>query len=212
MRTKTISVRYAPAVLALLVLAAMPSVMHSYLDSTVSDGRSARGLPARLGGEIGKPTPRRESWGKRLASADWFERQYAGPPPVTLFVGRSFDAKRLYHHPELAVDYGHSYAGETIVRLPQRPDVPVHLLRGAGVDARRVAVYALRHDDRYVADPIRFQLLASLRLLVHRRQAMTLFFASQDLAPRGDVESSRAAALLLAAIGAFEQQSASGRQ
>ncbi len=201
------STRYAPAVLALLAIAALPTVMHSYLESTEVAGRSARAVPATLAGKIGTPTTRRAGWGAdRFSSSDWIERRYAGPPAVTLFVGQSFDAKRLYHHPELALDYGHRYGPQTTVWLPARPGVPVHLLRGTGTDARRLAVYALRQGDEYVADPIRFQLRASLRLLIRPRQPMTLFFAAQDLDARGEAESSEAAALLLASLDAFEQQ------
>lgn len=201
-----ISTRFAPVVLGLLALAAVPTVIHSYMDSAVPDGRTTGVIPERLAGETGRPTNRRASWGEdRLASSDWFERRYPGPPEVKLAVARSFDAKKLYHHPELAIDYGPSYGRATTIRLPQRPDVPVHVLRG-GQGGRRLALYTLHHEGRYVEDPIAFQLRASFRALFSRRTPMTVFFAAQDLPARGEVDSSRAATLLLAAMDSFERQ------
>jgi hypothetical protein len=156
---------------------------------------------------MGTATTKRANWGEdRLSSSDWIERRYAGPPAVKLFVARSFDPKRLYHHPELAVDYGPSYRAATTIRLPQRSDIPVHVLRGRGNDSRRIALYTLHYDTAYVDDPIRFQLRTSFRSLFSRRLAMTLFFAAQDLPADGTIESSSAASLLLAAMDAFEKQ------
>jgi hypothetical protein len=202
-----LTTRFAPAVLVLLALAAVPTVIHSYLDSAAPDGRTTSAIPARLADENGTPTKRRASWGEdRLASSDWFERSYARSPEVKLAVARSFDAKKVYHHPELAIDYGPSYERATTIRLPQRPDVPVYVLRGGQSNSRRLALYTLHYDDGYVEDPIRFQLRASFTALFSNRKPMTIFFAAQDLPPGGDVETSKAARLLLAAMEAFEKQ------
>jgi hypothetical protein len=201
------STRFALPVLVLLALAAVPTVIHSYMDSAVPDGRSASVIPMRLDGETGTATKRRASWGEeRLGSNDWTERRYAGPPEVKLAIARSFDAKKLYHHPELAVDYGPTYAPATVTRLPQRPDVPVYVLRGTQTNANRLALYTLHHEDGYVEDPILFQLKTSFRSLFSRRQAMTLFFAAQDLRSSEEIGNSEAARLLLAAMDAFEKQ------
>ena len=201
------STRFALPVLVLLALAAVPTVIHSYMGSAVPDGRSASAIPMRLDGETGTATKRRASWGEeRLASNDWTERRYAGPPEVKLAIARSFDAKKLYHHPELAVDYGPTYAPATVTRLSQRPDVPVYVLRGTQTNANRLALYALHYEDGYVEDPILFQLKTSFRSLFSRRQAMTLFFAAQDLRSGEEIENSEAARLLLAAMDAFEKQ------
>jgi hypothetical protein len=201
------STRYAPAVLVLLALAAVPTVIHSYMDSRAIDGRRASASPERLDGTLGAPAKRAASWGdRRFGSHDWFERQYGASPAVKLAVVRSYDAKKLYHHPELAIDYGPSYAPGTVIRLPQRPDVPVHLLPGAAGSSRRMAIYALHYDDSFVASPILFQLKASVSALFSRRKPMTIFFAAQDLPEGVNVETSKAANLLLAAVDAFEKQ------
>ena len=201
------STRFAVPVVVLLGLAAIPTVIHSYFDSSIHDGRSARAIPATLAAEIGADAKRKPNWGDdRFGSGDWIDRRYGGPANVKLVVARSFDAKKLYHHPELAVDYGEGYDPATIIRLAQRSDVPVHLLRGGVGNRNRIAVYALHHDGGYIDNPILFQLKTSFRSLFSRRMAMTLFFAAQDLPEGAGVESSRAAALLLSAMEAFEKQ------
>lgn len=202
-----LSTRFAVPVIVLLALAAIPTVIHSYFDSSRRDGRSARAIPARLAGELGVDAKRRADWGDdRFASDDWVDRRYGRSPEVKLVVARSFDAKKLYHHPELAVDYGEGYEPATTVRLQQRNDVPIHVLRGGSSNGSRMALYALHYDDGYVENPILFQLRTSFRSLFSRRMAMTLFFAAQDLPANVTVESSAAASVLLAAIEAFEKQ------
>jgi hypothetical protein len=202
-----LTTRFATSVIVLLVVAAVPTVLHSYLDTTIVDGRSARSVPMTLAGETGVQTSRRENWGDdRLGSRDWTERRYPTFPEVKLFIGRSYDPKRLYHHPELAVDYGQAYGASSIIHLPARPDVPIHFLRGDDSTPTRIAIYALRHRESYIDDPIRFQLRTSFALLFSRRAAMTLFFAAQELGPDQPVETSRAAALLIASMDAFEKQ------
>jgi hypothetical protein len=202
-----LSTRFAPAVLVLLAVAAVPTVIHSYMDSAVPDGRTTSAIPERLAGEVGTATKRRASWGEdRLGSSDWFERTYGTRPEVKLAVARSYDAKKLYHHPELALDYGPSYLRAETIRLPQRPDVPVHMIRGGPGSSRRLALYALHYVDGYVEDPIWFQLRASFTSLFSTRKPMTIFFSAQDLPPGETVGSSTAATLLFAAMEAFETQ------
>jgi hypothetical protein len=204
-----LSTRFAVPVAALLALAAVPTVIHSYFDTSVHDGRTARAIPAALAGEEGTDAKRRANWGHdRFASDDWIDRRYSGPPEVKLVVARSFDAKKLYHHPELAADYGEGYEAAEAIRLPGRSDIPVYLLRGGRANRERMALYALQYADGYVEDPIRFQLRTSFRSLFSRRMAMTLFFAAQHLPAGTEVHSSRAATLLVNAIEAFEK----GRQ
>ena len=202
-----LSTRFAVPVVALLALAAVPTVINSYMPASPSDGRSAKAIPMKLADETGTTTKRRANWGEdRFSSSDWIERQYGGATGVRLFVGRSMDPKKLYHHPELALDDSDQFGGSTTIRLPQRGDVPIHVLRGTGDNSSRLAMYALHYEDGYVDDPILFQLRTSFRLLFSRRRPMTLFFATQSLKPNETVESSRAASLLLAAMESFEKQ------
>jgi hypothetical protein len=108
---------------------------------------------------------------------------------------RSYDLKALYHHPELAVSY-HSAKFEraTTQRPADRPDMPVHVLTNS---VGAVGMYALHYDDRFIADPIRFQLRTAAELLFTGRKAMTLFFVLDELAPQGVAPLNLPAARLL---------------
>jgi hypothetical protein len=195
------SARYLPALAVLLVLALVPTVIHGYLGATVADGRSAAAIPLRLASVEGRPTDRPASVVfDTFAANDFVERQYG--PDLLLFVARAYDAKRLYHHPELAVAYGDAYERARIVRRPDRPDVPVHLLEGR---QGRLSVYALHYQDEFIADPIRFQLRNALTLLGRPRSLTTLFFVRARGSTDADVRSP-AEDLLHAAIDAFLSQ------
>jgi hypothetical protein len=200
-----ISPRYLPLVCALVGLALVPTLIHSYADTTVSDGRSTQAIPASLAGYQGTPSGRNATWGKRrFDSDDWMERTYkADGDTVKVSVIRSFDPKSLYHHPELAVAYGPNFVRGELKRFPQRPDVPVRMLY-TDRDGGTVAMYVLHYDDRFVEDPIMFQLRTAGELLVSRRKPMTLFFVTDERAPASANNGSLLAArLLFAAIDRF---------
>ena len=204
-----ISTRYAAIVVVLVALAGVPTVIHSYMDTAANDGRSAAAIPMQLLGREGVATPRHAGWGEdHIGSDDWIERLYTGRPAVTLFVGRSLDAKTLYHHPELAVAYGSPFSADEIVSLPQLPGVPVHLLRPSDPGSRRMALYTLRHKDTYVRNGVTFELRNSMAMLFSRRAPMTLFFVSQDQSDASQaIGETPAAAILAAAMDAFDRQS-----
>jgi hypothetical protein len=202
-----ISLRYAPALCGLLALALVPTIIHSYSSDSESDGRSTSSIPLTLAGYAAVPSARNATWGKRrFDSNDWTERIYAtgSGQQVRLTVIRSYDAKALYHHPELAVTYHEaSFAGEAIWRFPQRPDIPVHVLKPApGVAAG--AMYILTYDKRFVDNPIPFQIRTAGELLFSRKKPMTLFFVFEQDAPDEHLlQASRAATLLFAAVDHF---------
>jgi hypothetical protein len=201
------STRFASAVIVLLALTLVPTVIHSYVGLTANDGLKAVRIPSNLDGQPGSPTDRRPEWVmKNFDSSDWIERRYPGNGGRTLFVVRSFDLKRLYHHPELAIAYGDSYAPTTIAYLPQRPEVPVHMLRSQS-GRPLTSVYTLLYDGAYVKDPVAFQLRTSLELLFSRRKAMTLFFVRDaGLQAEDHTGESAAATLLFDAMRTFETQ------
>ena len=200
-----VSTRFAPAVAALLMLALVPTVLHSYMKGAIDDGRAVAGIPTYLAGMQGVSSDRRAEWMRtQFESTDFIDRRYA--QDLTLVVVRSLNAKTLYHHPELALAYGDSYSARQVVRFPQRADVPVHVLVGDN-NQRLVSMYVMSYDDRFVEDPIKFQFQTALKLLVSRRRPMTLFYV-KDRAAQGQIaESSRAASLLLAAVDTFKGQS-----
>jgi hypothetical protein len=57
--------------------------------------------------------------------------------------------------------------------------MPVHVLVPDG-EEDAAAAYILHYGDRFVEDPIRFQILTAGELLIGRRQAMTIFFALEE--------------------------------
>ena len=204
-----ISSRFAAAVVLLLGIASVPTVIHSYLGSNVVDGMSAGAVPVVLDGMRFTATGRKGTWvEEHFASRDWVERMHlTGGREVRLFVGRSYDAKRLYHHPELALLRGMATTPMGIGRAVTRPDVPLHVLATRRAGREGIAVYALLHDGKFVERPLLFQLRTSAALLFSGRKAMTLFLAA-DLSGRpAAIEDAPATRVLLAAIDAFETQS-----
>lgn len=203
-----ISPRYIPALCVLVLFALAPTWMHSYSGALEVDGLTSAAIPSVLGRYHGTATSRRATWGKRrFDSDDWIERTYAdGAHEVRLTVVRSYDPKTLYHHPELAVAYGPSFVAATIEQLPGRPEIPVHVLRPApGADT--VGLYVLRYEDRFVEDPISFQIRTAGELLFTRRRPMTLFFTTESNVPRdGTLDRLGSSAVLVAAIDAFIAQ------
>lgn len=203
-----IAPRFATAVCVLIVLALVPTMIHSYAGVVVEDGRRASDLPERLAGFSSRPSDRSETWGqRRFESNDWVERVYYTPKgEVTLTVVRSYDLKALYHHPELAVAYGASFDSASVEALPDRPDMPIHVL-GTELETGPGAFYVLHYDGRFVSDPIWFQISTAFELLFRGRRAMTLSFA-QTTGMSGNVDLGKepAVAVLLAAVDSFVNQ------
>ena len=91
-----ISARYLPIVCALVGLTLVPTLIHSYSDSIIRDGRATQTIPTSLAGYEGAPSGRNATWGKRrFESDDWTERVYtSGRDAVKLSVIRSYDLTR----------------------------------------------------------------------------------------------------------------------
>ena len=192
------STRYALPAAILLMLALIPTVIHGYLDMKTDDGLSAARINPILGNFSSTPTHRQPGWGEEtFGCEDWLERIYTDEhgKSVRLFVGRSYDHKRLYHHPELALSYGRDLRGAGQTRLPEQPDIPVHLLRN---DTRpNAAAFVLLYDGKFIANPIANQVQASLKQLITPRKPMTLFYIADDNAPKDIAFDKTAAATLL---------------
>jgi hypothetical protein len=202
-----ISLRFAPLTAALLGLALIPTVIHSYRGLTIDDGLTVRSIPEVLAGMPSRPTGRSAAWVEsNLDSTDWFERTYrVGAQEVRLFAARSFDAKRLYHHPELAVLRGLEPESAGRAVLPGRPDVPIQLLTTSREGQRGIAVYTLINEGSYIRNPILFQIRASAGLLVSGRTAMTLIMASDLTGSADRLDKAPSVILLRAAVQAFEE-------
>jgi hypothetical protein len=203
-----ISTRFAWPVVALLGLALVPTLIHKYVGLTIDDGRHAAAVGWTLAGLRGAPTSRSAATIRDIYdSVDWIERRFAGAEgEVTIFVARSFDAKRLYHHPENSILHGKIFDSRGTRRLPQMPDVPLRVLVSAerGTD---FAAYALLYDGRFIDNPYLFQLRASWGLLIGGRKPMTLFLVHDASHPPDvAVENSLAVRVLHDAIRQFIAQ------
>jgi hypothetical protein len=203
-----ISPRYAAPVAVLLTLALVPTVIHSYRATRTDDGLRAAGIADRLGGMPSTPTERRAEWVENnFATDDWVERTYrAGSTDVSLFVARSYDPKRLYHHPELALLRGNQTQPAGVVRSGARPEIPLHVVATERGGRRGVAVYALMYEGSFIDNPLVFQLRTSVELLVSGRRPLTLFMANALEGSRDDIDNAPATRLLLEAIADFERQ------
>jgi hypothetical protein len=193
-----LSSRYAPAICVALLVALVPTIIHSYAGLVVADGRTVQSIPTMIGAYSSAPTKRNADWGaSHFDSHDWFERQYtSGGDTVVLTVVRSYDLKSLYHHPELAVAYHFTNFDRYATAVsPERADTPVHVLTNS--TSRAVGLYVLHYDGRFVADPIRFQLRTAGELLFTGRKPMTLFFVRNDTAAQNEAPLKLPAARLL---------------
>ena len=202
-----IATRYAAVTAVALGLALIPTTIHTYMGDTLDDGVRAEAISPELAGRSGVEAKRRIDWVEwRFDSRDFVERHFGDQ---TLFAVRSYDGKRLYHHPELAVAYGDSYGPETLERLSVRPDVPVHVLRTLGDTKPGLSVYVLSYDGSPIANPLMQQLRISFQLLFSRRKPMTLLFVRDPSSPAGSrLDGSAAAALLIAALDSFNAAAA----
>ena len=204
-----ISVRFLPILCVLFALALVPTLVHTYAFEPPPAGHVTAAIPLELAGYRGAPSERNENWGqRRFESDDWTERLYrSGADEVRLTVVRAYDAKRLYHHPELAVAYGTPFAGTDVVRAPARHEIPIHVLkRLPGTSAS--AMYVLYYDGRFIEDPLMFQLRTAGELLFSRRKPMTLFFMFDEaLGQSGPIETQERYKVLQAAIDSYLGQS-----
>jgi hypothetical protein len=208
-----ISTKYAVAACAVILLALVPTIIHSYAGLVVQDGRSTATIPTTVAGFTSLPSARDKGWGKRrFESDDWIERRYlSGSDEVQLTVLRSYDLKRLYHHPELDVAYGAGYLTEDIVELADAPGVPVHRLR-ASSETGNTALYTLHYGDEFISDPLWFQVRVAGELLFGGRKPMTLIFARDMRGRKGaSPDSYPSARVLVPVMQQFAGQAPSQR-
>jgi hypothetical protein len=209
-----ISPRFAAPVAVALAIALVPTVIHSYRGARLDDGLRAAGLSEALDGMPSVATTRKAAWVlNTFDTEDWIERTYkVNGVEATLFVARSYDPKRLYHHPELALLRGMQTTPAGLTRVDRRADVPLHMVDIERNSQKGVAVYALRYEDRYIDDPLVFQLRTAIELLVSRRKPLTLFMASAFAGSSDAIDEAPATRLLLSAIAEFERQAAAPDQ
>ena len=125
-----------------------------------------------------------------------------------MFVGRSFDAKRLYHHPELALLRGTATTPAGVARVQAAPNVPLHIVTTKRKDRTGVAVYALLAEGAYIENPVRYQLGTSMRWLVSGRRPMTLIMASDLSGDTNRLDEAPATKALVAVLKTLQPSQA----
>lgn len=201
-----ISTRFAVATIALLGIALVPTIMHGYLGKFEPDRRRTAAMDPVLDGMSSMPVPHAPDWGHDyLGSDDWIARTYEAPGGdlLHLVVARTWDPKRVYHHPELAAAYGVIYDKHDIVRWPPLGDAPVHVLQTGGPADRKLAIYCLLYGREIIGNPYWFQIRIASERLFSARRPMTLVFVRDDAPEDVPLTASRAGHLLEAAVGDF---------
>lgn len=200
-----ISQRFTLPVAVLLSAAMIPTIIHNYLHLKHQDGPATSAINTRFGGFISAPSTRKEGWGEyTFESYDWFERDYRNENQlVRLFTGRSYNHKKLYHHPELAISYGKDLRFDGVVELPwQGRKIPVTVLRdnsGTGLVA-----YVLVDENNFIENPIAHQIGTMMSQLVSPGRPLTLFYASDNQTRRNTpFEQTATAEVLTSAITSF---------
>lgn len=205
-----ISTRYGPAFILFAGIALIPTLIHTYAGFTIEDGFFSSEIDTSLAGLESEPSTRNASWvEKTFESSDWIERHYgkAEQDVLLLFVGRSYDPKRLYHHPELALLDGSNLEGLDTIRVAQIPEMPIHLLEGRQEGRHRLAAYALLQGNQFIENPYLFQLKSALFSLFRPREAMTLFFVyDAHSSSHTPIPEHRALRLLIEAVQSFMTQ------
>jgi len=193
----------------LLVVALIPTIIHSYIGAKENDGKYVKNIPITLNNINSTPSNRNAGWGMyTFSSFDWIERNYHDNQNKTLklFIARSYDYKSLYHHPELAISYSYHIDSKKTIELKSMPKVPVFTLSSENNSI--VIAYALLHDNKFLSSPIKHQLINSVKSIFSSSKPMTLFYVSQTNLPSNfKLEGSSLASILTAAITNFQSQS-----
>jgi hypothetical protein len=200
------STRYAIPTLLLALAAAVPTAIHGYAGYVVRDGRSAADVPMALADRVARDPDRTRdpAWIRSTyGSEDWIEREYVRPgeAPVTLFVARTYDLKKVYHHPELGVLRGNDFERTHVERLGPAA-TPVFVLRPQ--TGQGLALYALLYEGEPVESPMLVQVRSVVTSLVGGRRPMTLVMVHDARQPTTQsLDGTPAATLLLASLEAF---------
>jgi hypothetical protein len=165
-----IRTRHAWIAAALLVAAAIPTVRNVYLRPA---DPAAGALDKELGGALGAFVPGKcdaDTILDHFGARDFVSREYGA---IDFFAARTYDGKKLFHFPELALSYGRA---ATAVR-----DVEgARVIEFATEEGTHVAAYALLYGRRRVAEPIRFYLSILPEIFVGGKEPMTLVYVQGD--------------------------------
>jgi hypothetical protein len=174
--TLPVSRHRLPGLAALLVVALLPTLVHSYRGYDVTPTPiTANTLPRALGGAAGVDRARDPVWMRATFGADsWAERAYEVPGQgrLTIFAARGSDLKKLYHHPELGALHGRSFDRVRLVPLDADATRPMHVLQNDTTGDS--AIYVLLYDGEWVSNPYWLQVSSAVSSLWRGRRPLTL--------------------------------------
>ncbi len=203
-----ISNRFIIPVILCFSLALVPTLIHNYMGLVEDDGKTAEGISLNLGEYTLTSMENTRLDKENFNTQECIKRIYTDSDGnhMTLFAASSYDHKRLYHHPEVALSYGKAI-GSLELQLISNANrtIPVHIVKNES-KSEIIAFYVLVYDGRFVADPIRQQILNALNLLVNARKKMTLFYVSGTGSQDRRLSESDMLNVLMLAIESFEKQ------
>lgn len=207
-----IATRHAWLVAGLLLLALVPTYFNVYRQPpALTPDALAAAIPADLEGYRGAAPGRHDAgWvAAHFAANDFVERTYrVGTLELELFAARTYDAKKLFHFPELALTYGRSATAERREELTVAGEaLPVRVLEFRKPTAVRLSVSALFYGRRPVRDPMRFLVRTLPALFVGQREPMTLIYVQGEAHPDDEAAlADELEALLAESAAAFRRQ------
>lgn len=191
------STRYVPHIAALIVLAAIPTLLHSLGRFDVDDCANSQGLlaPPDVDHAAMLSAGERHRIDTYWGAGNWSAGTLGGEGPgasLRYVIVRSFDPKTVYHWPEGRVlDHRHSSRGLEEVEGPGGVQLPVHraFYEPRGADTTVVA-YLLVYDSQAVANPYLAQILAGPKQVLLGRRPMWLFlvYGEVEKSAREDAE------------------------
>ena len=183
-----IATRHTWLVAALLLLALVPTYLNVYRQPpALEPGALDAAIPADLEGYRGAAPGRHEAgWvAAHFAAPDFVERKYrVGAQEIEIFAARTYDGKKLFHFPELALTYGRSVTAERQEELDvDGRTVPVRVLEFRKPHAVHRSVSALFYGTRPVRDPMPFLFRTLPALFLGQREPMTLVYVQGEAHP-----------------------------
>ena len=193
-----ISSKYAWPAAGLLLVALVPTLLNVYrAPEPIEPGSLAADIPQALGPFARSVAGRRKrEWVKGHFGADDFVSRRYGD--LTLFAARTYDGKKLFHFPELALTYGRA---ATDRRSERYGEFPAHVLEYRDQKGFHLSAYALFYGDRPVEDPISFMLSILPERFLGKREPMTIIYVQGDAGPEEEEALTADLEKLLAAAG-----------
>jgi hypothetical protein len=191
------STRFVPHIVALVVLAGIPTVLHSLGRFDVEDCAAPTELLATPGPDQAPmlSTAERQRfdgfWGAGNWSAGTLPPTHDGGARLQYVIARSYDPKAVYHWPETRVEEARPIArGLEDVEGPGER-IPVHRAFYEGAAAPMMIAYLLVYDSEAIANPYLAQILSGPRQVVMGRRPMWLFmvYGKVDESRRADAEA-----------------------